>query len=100
MHPPHRWYNLGFLFLYACRKTSMASGSNSAAVQAAAATERQQLQQKASNARRRKAEDKMAMIFVAIVTGFLLTNFPRILLNFHEVVIFDDVMACSKLNKK
>lgn len=50
---------------------------------------------KASNAKRRKAEDKMAMIFVAIVTAFLVTNFPRIFLNFHEVVIFNDAMACS-----
>lgn len=48
-----------------------------------------------SNARRRKAEDKMAMMFVAIVTGFLMTNFPRILLNFHEILVFDNAMACN-----
>ncbi|TRY67132.1 hypothetical protein TCAL_11133 [Tigriopus californicus] len=38
----------------------------------------------------------MAMIFVAIVTGFLLSNSPRILLNFHEVVVLDNAMACSR----
>jgi hypothetical protein len=48
-----------------------------------------------SNSRRRKAEDRMAMLFVAIVTGFLLTNFPRILLNFHEILVFDTAMECS-----
>ena len=39
-----------------------------------------------NNAKRRKAEDKMAMIFIAIVTGWLVTNFPRICLNFQEVL--------------
>jgi hypothetical protein len=41
-------------------------------------------------------EDKMAMIFVAIVTGFLLSNFPRIFLNFHEVIVLDVALACGK----
>ena len=50
---------------------------------------------KASNAKRRRAEDKMAMIFVAIVTGFLASNFPRVFLNFHEVMVLDNAMACS-----
>ena len=48
------------------------------------------------NAKRRKAEDKMAMIFVAIVTGFFVTNLPRILLDLHEILIFDMVVACTK----
>ena len=52
-------------------------------------------QQKTNNAKRRKTEDKMAMIFIAIVTGFLVTNFPRIFLNFHEVLVIDHVKACS-----
>jgi len=49
-----------------------------------------------SNAKRRKAEDKMAMIFVAIVTGFLLTNLPRVLLDLHELLVFETAVACSK----
>ena len=50
---------------------------------------------KATHAKRRKAEDKMAMIFIAIVTGFLLSNFPRIFLNFHEVWVLEHAMTCS-----
>ena len=46
--------------------------------------------------KRRKAEDQMAMIFVAIVTNFLVTNFPRILLNFHEVLVIENYMICSE----
>ena len=38
----------------------------------------------------------MAMIFVAIVTGFFVTNLPRILLDLHEILIFDMVVACTK----
>lgn len=53
-----------------------------------------QMQNKSTNARRRKAEDKMAMIFIAIVTGWLVTNFPRILLNFQEVIHVEDVQKC------
>jgi hypothetical protein len=49
-----------------------------------------------SNAKRRKAEDKMAMIFVAIVTGFLVTNLPRILLDLHEILVFETAVACTK----
>ena len=49
-----------------------------------------------TNMRRRKAEDKLAITFVAIVTGFLVTNFPRIFLNFHEILVFDNMMACTK----
>ena len=53
-----------------------------------------QIQNKSNNARRRKAEDKMAMIFIAIVTGWLVTNFPRICLNFQEVLNVEHMHAC------
>ena len=53
-----------------------------------------QVQTKSNNARRRKAEDKMAMIFIAIVTGWLFTNFPRIFLNFQEILNVEHVQAC------
>ena len=53
-----------------------------------------QNQNNSTNTRRRKAEDKMAMIFIAIVTGWLVTNFPRILLNFQEVIFVEDVQLC------
>ena len=53
-----------------------------------------------SNIRRRKAEDKLAITFVAIVTGFLVTNFPRIFLNFHEILVFENMMACTKAGKR
>ena len=53
-----------------------------------------QIQAKSNNARRRKAEDKMAMIFIAIVTGWVVTNFPRICLNFQEVLNLEDIRAC------
>ena len=57
-----------------------------------------QIQNKSNNARRRKAEDKMAMIFIAIVTGWLVTNFPRICLNFQEVLNVDNMQACMEKN--
>jgi hypothetical protein len=38
----------------------------------------------------------MAMIFVAIVTGFLVTNLPRILLDLHEILVFENAVACTK----
>ena len=56
--------------------------------------------QKSSNAKRRRAEDKMAMIFVAIVIGFLISNFPRIFLNFHEVITHDTAVECMKAGKR
>ena len=49
-----------------------------------------------NNAGRRKAEDRLAILFTAIVTGFLVTNFPRILLNFHEIWVFDNMMECTE----
>ena len=52
------------------------------------------------NSKRRKAEDKMAMIFIAIVAGFLITNCLRIMLNFHEVIVFDSAMACSAAGER
>jgi len=57
------------------------------------------IQQKTNNARRRKTEDKMAMIFIAIVSGFLVTNFPRIFLNFHEVLVFEKTRKCLEAGK-
>ena len=54
------------------------------------------IQNKSNNARRRKAEDKMAMIFIAIVTGWVVTNFPRICLNFQEVLNVDNMRACME----
>ena len=51
-------------------------------------------QNKSNNAKRRKAEDKMAMIFIAIVTGWLVTNFPRICLNFQEVLNVEKLQLC------
>ena len=56
--------------------------------------------QKSSNVRRRRAEDKMAMIFVAIVIGFLISNFPRIFLNFHEVITQDNSVECMKAGQR
>ena len=53
-------------------------------------------QNKSNNAKRRKAEDKMAMIFIAIVTGWLITNFPRICLNFQEVLNVNKQQECMK----
>ena len=44
---------------------------------------------------RRKAEDKMAMIFVAIVTGFMVCNAPRIFLNFHEIYVLETAKECQ-----
>ena len=55
-------------------------------------------QNKSNNAKRRKAEDKMAMIFIAIVTGWLVTNFPRICLNFQEVLNVNKQQECMKLH--
>ena len=49
--------------------------------------------------RRRKTEDKMAMIFIAIVSCFLVTNFLRIFLNFHEVITINQANMCTKLGK-
>ena len=49
--------------------------------------------------RRRKTEDKMAMIFIAIVSCFLVTNFLRIFLNFHEAITINQATECIKISK-
>lgn len=53
-----------------------------------------------SNARRRRVEDRMAILFMGIVTFFLLCHFPRILLNFYEMLVIEQAMACSEMGKK
>merc|ERR1712223_109538 len=40
----------------------------------------------------------MAMIFIAIVTGWLVTNFPRICLNFQEVLNVKKQQKCMELH--
>ncbi|TRY76222.1 hypothetical protein TCAL_14732 [Tigriopus californicus] len=53
-----------------------------------------------SNARRRRVEDRMAILFMGIVTFFLLCHFPRILLNFYEMLVIEQAMACSKMGQR
>ncbi|CAB4058994.1 unnamed protein product [Lepeophtheirus salmonis] len=48
---------------------------------------------------RRRVEDKMALLFMSIVLAFLICNFPRIYLNFHEIMILDNAMACYEAGK-
>ena len=49
-----------------------------------------------SNAKRRKVEDRLALLFMGIVALFLVCHFPRILLNFYEMVVIEGAMECSK----
>ena len=88
-----------FLLLSSCTSLKP-NGVESAALLRPSSPNNYANKEKATNAKRRKAEDKMAMIFVAIVTGFLICNFPRILLNFHEVIVFDQAMACGRIGKR
>ena len=78
----------GFVLIVSCCYFPTGSGSLSSAPNNAA-----------SNNRCCKAEDRLAILFSAIVTGFLVTNFPRILLNFHEIWVFDNMTACSIAGK-
>ena len=77
-------------------KTSLAKieSTHNAGTVGSSKTIPNQVHTKSNNARRRKAEDKMAMIFIAIVTGWLFTNFPRIFLNFQEILNVEHVQAC------
>ena len=77
-------------------KTSLAKieSTHNAGKDGSSKTIPNQVHTKSNNARRRKAEDKMAMIFIAIVTGWLFTNFPRIFLNFQEILNVEHVQAC------
>lgn len=98
---PTKWSSNSFSSQGSASGAPTARDAGSSYSMTTLAQQQQQQQQaavqaaKMSNAKRRKAEDKMAMIFVAIVTGFLVTNFPRIFLNFHEVVVLAEAMACS-----
>ena len=34
--------------------------------------------------------------FVVLIPGFFATNLPRILLDLHEIVVFENALACGK----
>ena len=49
-----------------------------------------------SNARRRRVEDRMALLFMGIVGFFLFCHFPRIVLNFYEMMVIEQAMQCFR----
>ena len=51
----------------------------------------------ASTENRRQKEDNLAVIFMAIVIGFLVCHFPRIFLSLHEMLVIKNTMACTNL---
>jgi hypothetical protein len=53
-----------------------------------------------SNARRRRTEDRMAVLFMGIVVVNLICHFPRILLNFYEMMVIEEAMACAAVGKR
>lgn len=53
-----------------------------------------------SNAKRRKVEDRLALLFMGIVALFLVCHFPRILLNFYEMVVIESAMECANQGKR
>lgn len=55
---------------------------------------------KMSNAKRRKVEDRMAILFMGIVAAFFLCHFPRILLNFYEMLVIERAMACTAAGQR
>ncbi len=46
--------------------------------------------------RRRRVEDRLAVLFMGIVAAYLLCHFPRVLLNFYEMLVIEQAMACSR----
>ena len=46
-----------------------------------------------------KEEDKLAMIFLAIVIVFFICHLPRLILSIHETFMIDDFLECSKAGK-
>ena len=46
-----------------------------------------------------KEEDKLAMIFMAIVIVFLICHLPRLIINIHETFTIDHVMECFRAGK-
>ena len=34
--------------------------------------------------------------FVVLISGFFVTNLPRILLDLHEILVFENALACGK----
>ncbi len=53
-----------------------------------------------SNAKRRRVEDRMAILFMGIVFVNLVCHFPRILLNFYEMMVIEKAMACSEAGQR
>jgi hypothetical protein len=50
-----------------------------------------------SNVRRRRVEDRLAVLFMGIVAVYLVCHFPRVLLNFYEMLVIERAMACNRL---
>ena len=44
----------------------------------------------------RRKEDSLAIIFMPIIIIFLVCNFPRILLDIHELATFEETVSCRK----
>ena len=57
---------------------------------------RHQTQLNSIEAGRRRPEDKMAVVLIVIVTVWLITNLPRICLDFEEVLSIETMHACME----
>ena len=49
---------------------------------------------------RRKMEDNLALVFIGIVAVFLVCHMLRVGLNFHEMLVIDEAMACSQARQR
>jgi len=76
----------------AAASPSHSSSSSGAAVNAAATAPSAGM----SNAKRRRVEDRLAILFMGIVAAFLICHFPRVLLNFYEMLVIEQAMACAR----
>ena len=51
------------------------------------------------NESRRKKEDNMAVIFMGFILVFLVCHLPRLLLNMHELITYQDQQRCMEAGK-
>jgi len=51
-----------------------------------------------SNEVRRRAEDKLAIIFLVIILGFILCHLPRVGIDVHEILTLSHSNMCSAAN--
>ena len=51
-----------------------------------------------ANEKRRKADDKLAVIFLVIISSFIFCHFPRVAMDVHEIITLVDSNICAENN--